>query len=279
MIAAATRFSLGGITFNGIEDGGVEWWATLGGWGSPASTLNVQQKTAQNGGYAPRSYLKPRTLTITGSIVAPTAAALLDAKDRLIDAVNLDDRQLVVVEGGQSRRCMARRDDDVLFGDEAETFTTFSAQLVALDPLKYGDPITLTASLPSSTGGLTWPVSWPINWGGTVKSGLVHIDNPGKVTSPVLIRIDGPVTGPRVRHLTSGLEVQLSTSYDLGAGSFLLFDMANRVVLENGTAQRSSYVVNRGWFGLDPGANDFLFDAQVRNTSAVMTLTTAPAWP
>jgi hypothetical protein len=275
----STRIVLGGQPLTGVDGYGVRWSTfELGGWGSPPSTLSPVQKTRAPGAWLSPRQLAPRHLSPVGMVEAPDSDALRDALDRLNAACALDGALLEVTEGSLERTMMVYRVDEVLPKWETDTLATWSCGLVAVDPRKYGPQIVASTGLPSSSGGLTWPVTWPIEWDGVTNTGVLHIDNPGNTTAPITLRIDGPCQSPQIRHDGTGAEITFASSYSLAAGSFLTIDMERRLVLEGGTASRNQWVTSRGWFGLDPGGNDLIFSAASYNSSALLTATTAPAY-
>ncbi|HET8581774.1 MAG TPA: hypothetical protein VFL65_00870 [Jatrophihabitans sp.] len=283
-ILSTLRATLGDVEFNTRDDDGVTWGLEkLSGWGSPASTLSLTQKPRDHGAWGDGpAYLTPRVLAASGTIEAPTPALAWQAHDRLCRAVALDPVRLTVHEAERDRWCMVQRDDEVIPDWITDRAFEWSAQLVAKDPRKYGDPITATVGLPSSSGGLTWPVAWPIRWDASTTSGVLHIYNPGDIPVPVKMRIDSgalPLDGPFIRHDGAGVELVLSSAYTLGAGSWLDVDTGRKWVLEGGTASRNGWIVKRGWFRLDPGPNDFIFgNAGAYTAAASLTLTATPAW-
>lgn len=274
-----SRASLGGLDFGVIETSGVAWVLNdLQGWGSPASTVQAVQKPRSSGGWAGPGYLPARVLSLTGTVDAPSTSALSDAVDRLNAACSLTDTTLTVIEGGRSRYCTVRRQGEVLVTFTSDRAATWSVQVVALDPRKYGSPIPLSTNLPSSTGGLTWPLTWPLTWTATQVTGVVTITNPGNATGPVTLRINGPVTGPSVTHIGSGLSLTFSSSLTLNAGEWLDVDMEARTVLANGQSSRSGWVTSRGWFGLEPGDNQFAYGATAYNPTTTALITGWPTW-
>lgn len=160
------------------------------------------------------------------------------------------------------------------------TVADFSIQIVAKDPLKYGDLITATTLLPSSSGGLIRPSTWPRTWTGVSNSGQVVLNNTGNAPAPVWLRIDGPIPagGWSVTHIRKQQTLTFATSLALAAGEFVTVDMEAREVLAQGQAPRSGYVTGRGWFSLDPGENTIAFSAQNYSATAQLTVTTKPAW-
>jgi hypothetical protein len=274
-----TRASLGDLDLSAIDSAGVLWaLEDLQGWGSPKPTINVVQRPRAHGGVATDSFLTARSIVLTGTVYTDDRTLLRAAIDSLNAAVTLEPTTLTVWEQGFPRVATVQRQDEVLVSWIGSNAATFSIQLVATDPRKYGTQITQSAGLPSSSGGLTWPITWPITWTGVVTSGIVHIDNPGNVSSPVFLRIDGPVSGPIVTHIASGAQLVFSTSLVLAAGEFLTVDMQKQEVLAQGQSTRNGYVIDDGFFTLDPGPNDIGFQAQTFSADALLTVTTSPAW-
>lgn len=274
--------TLDGLDLSGVDEHGVEWILRgLKGWlGSPASTLTVTRKAADHGGWPSSGpKLGSRTIEASGQIIAPTPDALSDAIDRLNVAASLAPARLEVSEAGRVRYVTVQRSDEVLVDDSLETSTPFSVQLVATDPRKYGAEVVASTRLPAASGGLSWPLQWPVTWTGTTNTGTIHVHNPGKIRSPVMVRIDGPITGPRVRHVNSGKELVLASSYALSAGSWLTLNTGLKTALENDQAPRSAFMIERGWFWLEPGDNDFIFGtAGAFSSDALLTITATPAW-
>lgn len=153
-----------------------------------------------------------------------------------------------------------------------------TVELTCEDTRRLGAPVMAATSLPSSSGGLSWPISWPMQWSATQVTGQCALTNPGKATGPVTLRIDGPVTAPVITHVSSGRALVFGSDLTVYAGDFLTVDTEARTVLYNGQSSRNGSVVSRGWFGLDPGVNTFAFNADTYSTSALLTVTGTPAW-
>lgn len=278
-----TLVTLGDLALTGTDGDGCEWrtLAPIQGWdGSPDTTFALTQKPRQPGGWlGPRPQLVPRHVTLTGLVRAPSADALEGAIDRLNAAASIDTPTTLTVQRGSSPRTAGvYRDGAVVPVELTDTIAQWTVDLTAPDPRKYGATVSTSTGLPSSSGGLTWPVTWPVKWTGIAASGVLSINNPGNVPAPLLLRIDGPVTAPTILHVASGTALTLASSYTVPAGSFLLIDTEARTVLEGGTASRNGWITSRGWFQLDPGPNDLIFSAATYNATAQLTATYAPAY-
>lgn len=272
---------LGGITFNDYDEDGTFWGLdVLEGWGSPGTDVAYAKKVGQHGSWVTVEdpTLVERVVSMGGTVKANSHAALTAAKHKLEAAVALGLVPLSIIDmSGEKLTVQAQRSGEVIILPDYMQFK-WSAIMTAPDPRKYGDPLVYQTGLPSSSGGLTWPHTWPIVWTGVSSSGVITIDNPGTVASPVYARIDGPATAPVIRHVNSGKELVLATNYQVIDGSWLDIDMERRQVLEGGTASRNSYITNRGFFELDPGVNQIIFGAASYNSQAMLTITTTPTY-
>lgn len=282
--AAGTSLSpvgVGDLILGAIDRNGSRWkLKTFDGWtGSPGSTLELTQKARGHGATSSEPFLTPRHMTLGGMITNPDPAGLNASLNDLNAAVTLDEFQLSVNESGTIRHVYAARNGDVLTPKVNNRVATFSIQIVADDPLKYGALVTAVTLLPSSTGGLIYPITYPITYTGISNSGIVQVINTGNAPAPVWLRIDGPIPagGWTVTHIGKKKSLTFAVSLALTAGEFVTVDMENREVLAQGQAARAGYVTSRGWFTLDPGVNEIAFSAQNYSATAQLTVATKPA--
>lgn len=276
--------ALGDLVLNVSDSDGTIWaLEKFEGWqGSAGSTLSLAQRARAHGATASEAFLEPRVMTLAGRIRSSTPELLSYAIDRLNAAVTLDPFTLLVSESGRVRHCEAQRQDAVLVSTPrgAESLAEYSIQVVAKDPRKYGDLITDATPLPFSSGGLVYPVTYPVTYTGVSGTGVVTINNPGNAPAPVWLRVDGPVPagGWTVTHVGKRQSLTFATALALATGEFVTVDMEAREVLAQGQSARSGYVTSRGWFTLDPGDNEIAFSAQNYSPTALLTVTTKPAW-
>lgn len=278
-IYVADTLTFGGITFGQTDTFGCSWYLMdLDGWETPDTTTQMTAKASGPGGFASPAFPQWGTFTVTGGIEAPDRPTLIAAQDRLVAAASIQKQQVLLTTGGQARYSVAQRQSRPGFQMVGDRFTQCAITFVAEDPRKFGSDLTGVTGLPSATGGWTFPFTFPKAITSTVISGQTSLTNPGNATGPVKIRIDGPVVGPQITHVGSGLSLVLATDYTLASGSWLEIDMDAHTVLENGQAERIGYVTEYGWSGFDPGLNEWAFAAQAFNSSARMTVTATPAY-
>jgi hypothetical protein len=251
------------------------------GWeGSPASTTDFAQRARGDGATSTEGFLTPRFMTIDGLITAPSLAALDVARDQLRASVPLGLSPLLVSESATVRNAMVKRQGGVMIEYLTDTIAKYSVLIAAPDPRQYGDLISASTLLPSSSGGLVRPSTWPRTWTGVSNTGVIRVNNPGNTYAPVWLRIDGPIPagGWTVTHVGKKQSLTFATALALSAGEFVDVDMDRREVLAQGQAPRAGYVTSRGWFSLDPGDNDIAFSAQNYSATAQLTITTKPSW-
>jgi hypothetical protein len=131
------------------------------------------------------------------------------------------------------------------------------------DPLWYGDVQHGRLSAPIAADGLVFPVVFPITFGNEGSPGAATIRNTGTWRSDRLsLRINGPVTAPKVTHVDA--QAELSFDIRLEEGDYLDVDMLDRTVTLNGTANRGGVLMpGSKWFGLEVGDNEIQFRAEL----------------
>lgn len=269
--------TLGDVSLGAVEaETWVEWiLEKVEGWESSASTIDVQQKARGNGGWAGESYLASKTITLSGTMHARSPFEARDAYDRLIAANGLADTRLTVTQWGKSEWSMVRREDKPLIEWISPRAFTWSLQMVALDPRRFGDPSSLSLGLPQTVNGLTVPFTVPF----TIPSyrNTAELTNDGITPGPVTLRITGPVTNPIITHNGSSGTQVFAMRITLGDGEWLDIDMDAHTVLAQGTASRNGYITQRGWHSFDPGVNSWAFQAD-HYTTALLGITATPAF-
>jgi hypothetical protein len=274
-------FTIGGIPFGEVDEFGVDWSIEkFDGWaGSTRSTSEITQKPRQSGGWRSAGYSGARSVAASGKIFAPDGAALSAAFDRLNDAIPAGvDRTLTVSDAAGTRWVTVQQSDDVIPEWLMPNIGAWSLQVSSTDWRKFGQSVTGSTKLPSTTGGLTVPFTVPFAINATTVTGQVSLTNPGNESGPVVLRIDGPCTGPVVTHVSTGTALVFSSSLVLQAGEYLLIDMDARTALANGQANRAGYITSRGWSAFDPGGNTWAFSAAQYNANSQLTVTAVPSW-
>lgn len=261
--------------------------AVVGWEGKAAPRVQSDDRPSADGTNDGQSTQPGKTVTIQGITRAPDIATLQQAMGRLSGLLMSGDRygQLVAVESWMTRQMRARHGAEaiVLPSRTVAREATFSFVFYGPAGRRLGNPMIASTGLPAATGGFDVPLVVPLVINETVVSGICDLTNPGEMTGPVVVRIDGPIVGPVITHIASGQQIVFASSLTLAAGEWLTVDMERHEVLANGQegASRNQSVLpnGRGWSGFDKGANEWALTAQSGGSAAGMTITAWPAWP
>lgn len=274
--------TVGDLVLDGMDGAGVRWAlpkdGLTGWWGSPAPRMSSSPRPGAHGVVVGQSWLEGKTVGLDIWMTAPDRARALDALARFTAACSLDSTTLRV-DDEVSLSTQVVRSDDVLSTWSNLHEAKFSVQFLAADPRLTKDPLTGSTGLPSSSGGLSIPFTVPFSIDSNVSTGQVSLTNAGNIAGKVQLRIDGPVVGPIVTHVSSGVQIVFASSLELGEGEWITVDMDRREVLAQGQADRGGWVTGRGWSSFEPGVNVWAFGCQgSSNPDARLTVTAWPSW-
>lgn len=105
-----------------------------------------------------------------------------------------------------------------------------SVQWVCSDPRRYSlAEVSSTVTVPSSVGGLEYPLTYPLDYGATV-GGSTVATNLGSMPTPLRAVFQGPLTGP----VLSASDWSMGFDLTLAAGDTLMVDTLDGTALLNG---------------------------------------------
>ncbi|MEU9349025.1 hypothetical protein AB0D74_48295 [Streptomyces sp. NPDC048278] len=274
--------TLGTLTLGAVDANGVAWFLqTMEGWDSPESRSEFTDREADHGAWASPVYLSSRPITLAGTIVAPSQDLLDDAMDQLRAAAGLADTLLIVSET-VPKQAAVRRSGKPLMQYVTGSTATYSVMVTAADPRRYSTDLSSgTTPLPSTTGGLTFPVTFPVTFSATTVAGTIAAVNSGDFETRPVLTITGPVTAPSIGALyPDGTVRQLIYSLDLAAGDVLTIDTDARTVLLNGSISRRRFLtVSGGWPTIQAGGSvTYQFQSSTYNATATLTARWRSAW-
>ncbi|MEU9141992.1 hypothetical protein AB0D33_39675 [Streptomyces sp. NPDC048404] len=246
-------------------------WRSIGGWEElPALDSGTVARSDAHGAFPGRLLAQARTITLDGLIVrAPRAtigavvaglnAGTTPVEDERPLVVWLDERGPLLAYARATRRAIPAG-----LGYRLGTITGGAIEWQATDPRRYElAERTVSATLPISEAGLSWPLSWPLPFGNPGSTGALSTMNVGDAETHPLIEFRGPVTRPSLTNLATGDAIE----YDmpLAAGDVLTVDTLAGTVVLNGTASRiytaTSRSVPEQTFTLAPGITNLIFRA------------------
>jgi hypothetical protein len=155
------------------------------------------------------------------------------------------------------------------------------AAFVATDPFIYtADVDEVQVGLPSFEGGLEVPLTVPFTVPGVMVNGRAELENVGTAEVGLQLRVDGPVSQPRVGLVRAdGISQVLRCLFDVAPGQWVEIDTRARSVLLNGLPQASRRGQVTGEFPLlPPGVSTVRFGAAEHNDTAVLTVGFRSGW-
>jgi hypothetical protein len=273
------------LILNGVDAHGCMWVADEPPeWAGPTAVTPMDRRQSGHGGYAGEPTFDPLTLTLTGTVTAPTPAGLRAAHRRLLEAwagaapaftryTHLDDdpaKGLWVLPLGTPK-----------WTSHDTRAADFSVQFVAEDPIKTGDaasygPVRLPT--PGAAGG--YPVTGPMPWtavGGSVQFTVATVPNAGDQDSHAVYTVTGPIPQP-VIVLGTGARVQLAA--DLNPGDTWVVDTAAGTSTVNGVNRYDAWGPDSTFPLIPPGGTELRLRSATGGTdqSAGVTALTAPSW-
>jgi hypothetical protein len=137
-----------------------------------------------------------------------------------------------------------------------QSHVKYAVTLEADDPRIYSAALRTNTYDPTaalSGGGMAFPLTFPIEFTTTTSAYLEAI-NRGRLETPPVLTVHGPVVDPIVDNDTAGQSVFIS--YPLGVNDTVTVDVAERTVRLNG-AVRADLVraATTRWWELQPGTN------------------------
>ena len=279
--------TLGTLRLGAVDSSGVAWFLQgVVGWDSPEVRAVFLERESDHGTWASPTYLGSRPITLSGTVEAPDRSSLQAALERLYAAASLDDTTLTVWEA-VPKQATVRRSGKPLSQYVTDRTATWSLLVTAADPRRYSTTLQSgTTGLPTTTGGLSFPVTVPITFSATTVSGQISATNLGSLDTRPVLTIAGPVVAPAVSCLyPDGTVRQLIYSQDLASGDVLTIDTDAHTVMLNGDVSRRRFMtVSAGWPTIPAATDDgpttvtYQFQSSTYNASAMLTATWRSAW-
>ena len=252
--------SFAGLSFVDDEPDNGYAITRLMGWydGAPVRSSTRERPQADGAFGVDRYYRGARVISVEGDWVGSSMADAYAARDALasIHSSGTPSTFTVVDELG-SRSCQvtlerAPKVDDVM----RSPFFSWSFDVVARDPRKYGPEQAVSTGLPTEGTGFVWAATWPADWGSGGAAARVEMTNAGTVdTSPVLEVTGGLSGGAELVEITTGSYLRLER--DIPATSVVFFNTRTaRVYIDIPANDISSFLTKRDWSGFTvPGGS------------------------
>lgn len=271
--------SLGSLTLGVVDSLGVEWsLMTLEGWDSPEVRSTLTDRQSDHGSWYAPVYLGSRPVTLTGVITAPDMPTLDAAIVQLRAAVSLTDTVLVVNET-IPMQATVRRSGKPIIQRITDRVASYSVLVTAADPRLYSTTLnTLSTALPSTSGGLTFPITFPVTFSATVVAGAISASNVGTFETRPIFTIAGPATAPQIITLyPDGSTRAMTYSAPLAAGEQLVIDTDLHSVTSGGASRRRW--ISGDWPNIPANTTvQFQFRDSTYNAATLLTASWRSAW-
>lgn len=284
------QLTLNDFPLFGVDDNGCEWHVTFqdvsGLFDGVGSSLTIGEKAMTDGWYGNLPRLNGRTITVKGYIIGRCTESCVTSWNAFKSVLDLAGMRLVARLGDIGRQVQVLQSAAApLIKWAGVNMLEFSLGLTSLSSCLYGlEAVSGVSNLPETSGGMTFPSMFEDStgslsqwtWSENVTSGKVALSNGGTASSPVMIRVDGPVVDPQVLHAGSGHVIAFHMS--LGSGHYVTVNGVTHEILIDGTDPARGRVVRREWSQADPGMNVWAFNASEHSNEARMTVSFYPAY-
>ena len=284
---------LGSVLFNSLDtETDVEFICeNLEGWaGLPPGDPTAMNREFDYGSWSGPGWYGPRTLLLTGVLLAPSRLALQLAlhKVRAQHWRTLRESAILAVAEVDSEKRLGVRTSTNGMSTAYLTPTCLRVEieLTAAWPVKRGLPKQASTGPPGRSAGRHYPrpsadaALWPgpgpdpnpagafRRYGPLAESGNLYLTNDGNAPVRPQFHIAGPCTNPTIWH--SQQHRHLTFLLTLADGDRLFVDADTHAVLLNDIAnRRHTLATDAAWFDLDPGPNT----VQYRPEAGAGTLT------
>lgn len=249
-----------GLTLGG-DGGGRYRIQSIEGWEDlPPVRSGDESRARAHGDHAGQQLATGRTITAKGVFVdrddtlglflaMQAATPLRDADDPTLDELTITSRGRTLTSFARVVRRSLPQDIDNNNGTNK-----WALQWTAPDPLRWGAVQSpLSTGLPTSGGGLVYPLVYPLSYGTGGNPGQITLTNPGTAPAPIAFQVVGGL--PLGWEVSSAGE-RLTYPVEVPAGQTLFGDTGYGTLLAEGTADRRNNLINADWIQVPAAATD-----------------------
>jgi len=276
----SSTVTIGGVTLTPVADAGYRRTVSaMPGWDdAPSARTSLPARMQQDGAWDAAGTSAERVIDISGWVFGGTPADAYVAQREMAALRPQAIYELLVDNDAIGPlTVMARVTAAVKTVRLSDRAFSYTLQVTATDPLKYGARSFATAGLSSDTpgAGLVYPLAYPVDYGipPGVTPGAVRVSNAGTAQYWPTLRIDGAVTNPVVTMVETGAWLRYKPA--LSSGQWLDIDLANRRVLLNGKASaryNDNVTFGGDWLSVQPGGGSITWTADVGDPAALLSV-------
>lgn len=268
------------ITGRGVFEGCT--YDKLEGWYDlPDVDPGFAKRPNAPGAFAPgQTFPGEAVISIEGQYFGSNAADALTMRERLLEIYG--EGKPLTMSVADDLRTTTRRVYvvAVAFPWTIHREFSFTLDMSAADPRRYGATITVGTELAKAGTGLVWPVKWPVDWGTIATDGRVSVANPGNTGTLSTYTISGGTMPDGFALVNVNTGERLTYLGPVNAGTTIVLDTLAQTAYINGTAPAGRFLVSPGWWGIPARSTrsiQFIALGPVTGTPRV-DIATAPAY-
>lgn len=281
-----TSIEFEGLVFDDQALSGFTISSWSGWWDAAPMRVSVNDRPQADGAFgASNNWRGARTISVEGSWSGASMVEAYAAMQALaaIQPYGVPSPFRVLEPFSTKTAVVALANGPTLPQELFQPFFKWSFDVVAYDPLKYGDPVSSSTGVPVSGGGLLFPLGttptafW--DFGADGVSGRVSVSNPGTAAVwPTLTASGGLGAGFVVTNVTTGQSIRFERP--IPEGSVVTINQRTGRATIDGQSDVSIYMTARGFFSIPAEATHQIQFSALGTTSGTpqFTVALAPAY-
>ena len=244
----------------------------------PDSKSDIHERSGAHGAHGiAEDWRSSLVIEMDGWFRGPSWLSMMNALRAAVSTGSMVTVFVTDDEGTTSRSVSVRR--FVPSPDPGARVCEFSILMVSPDPLRYGPVQIASTGLPTSGGGIAYPVTYPIGYGTPGNPGRITVSNPGTAGTYSLLEITGGMSGGfELTEITTGRVNRFVRPVPVG--STVVLNLRTGRASLNGPSDVTQYWTRQErWSVPDGGSRTVQFSALGVVTGApTLTARTAPAY-
>ncbi|MDJ0323164.1 hypothetical protein QMG61_05225 [Cryobacterium sp. PH31-AA6] len=279
-----TTIDIAGLTVHGEDQhtsGALQFVNLIDWYSITESKSDVRERPQAHGAFGiADDFRKSAVISFDGWCECDSWAETLTRMREVRRALNGNRPALITVtdELGATSRTVSVRTAPLKEDQFARRFT-FAVDMVAPDANRYGPAASVSTGLPTSGGGIAYPIVYPISYGTPGNPGRVITENPGDEDTYSLLEVTGGLGGGfELTEGQTGQALRFERVIPLGSTVFLN-PRTGRAYLDTPGNDVSGFLTRREWWSVPAQGSREIQFASIGVVTGTPTLTarTSPA--
>ena len=248
-----------GITFYDRRqtDGFGFYFSDLTDWdGVPESKSPVNERPQGDGAFGIAEDLRQSAaVSFTGFYSGSSRVDMLTRKQEMTGALGVG-RPVTATftdELGPTSRIVSIRNAKPA-DTKGRDVVQFTVDMIATDPLRYGPSVAVSTTLPTSGGGIAYPITYPLTYGTPGYPGRITVSNPGTADTYSLLEVTGGLAGGfELTEVTTGQVIRFERPIPVGSTVYLN-PRTGRASID-GQSDVSGFLTRSEWWAVPAGGS------------------------